>query len=146
MANLTPTPGFGPVFQLETSTQALGGPGGPMNLQAQALLNAVEALRHPVVAVTVLSRALTTEDEQKYLRFTADGAKSLTLSSGAGFALPQEFHVANRASAGNLTLIPTGITLNAPKGGNLVLEPGDTVTIKFVGVNVADVFGSTEAA
>lgn len=39
MANLTPTPGWDEVFQLETDTPVLGGPGGPDNLQAQALLN-----------------------------------------------------------------------------------------------------------
>lgn len=44
MANLVPTPGMDPVFQLETSTVALAGPGGVMNAQAQALLNRTEAL------------------------------------------------------------------------------------------------------
>lgn len=39
MTNLTPISSFDPVVQLETSTPALGGPGGPMNQQAQALLN-----------------------------------------------------------------------------------------------------------
>jgi hypothetical protein len=39
MANLTPVPGNDNVPQLETSTLALGGPGAPMNSQAQALLN-----------------------------------------------------------------------------------------------------------
>ena len=39
MTNLTASPGWSDVLQLETSTAALGGPGGPMNLQAQALLN-----------------------------------------------------------------------------------------------------------
>lgn len=39
MTNLTPTPGLDPVPQLERTTRALAGPGGPMNTQAQALLN-----------------------------------------------------------------------------------------------------------
>lgn len=39
MANLTPTPGWDNVLQLETDTPVLGGPGGPDNAQAQALLN-----------------------------------------------------------------------------------------------------------
>lgn len=41
MTDLTPTPGLTPVPQLETNTLALGGTGGPMNAQAQALLNQV---------------------------------------------------------------------------------------------------------
>lgn len=39
MANLTPNPSMDAVPQNETSTIVQGGPGGPMNLQAQALLN-----------------------------------------------------------------------------------------------------------
>ena len=44
MANLTPTPGWDDVVQLETTTPALAGPGGIMNSQAQALLNRTEDL------------------------------------------------------------------------------------------------------
>ncbi|WOH61902.1 hypothetical protein [Bradyrhizobium sp. BWC-3-1] len=44
MPNLNPTPGWDNVPELPTTTQALGGPGGPMNLQAQALMNRTEAL------------------------------------------------------------------------------------------------------
>jgi len=39
MANLTPAPTWDDVFQLETTTQVLGGPGGPANTQAQNLVN-----------------------------------------------------------------------------------------------------------
>lgn len=39
MANLTPVASWDNVPQLETTTLALGGPGGPMNSQAQAILN-----------------------------------------------------------------------------------------------------------
>lgn len=39
MTNLTAIPGLTPIPELETTTLALGGPGGPMNSQAQALLN-----------------------------------------------------------------------------------------------------------
>lgn len=46
MANLTPTPSWDNVVQLELTTSATGGPGGIMNLQAQALLNRTELLRN----------------------------------------------------------------------------------------------------
>lgn len=39
MANLTAAPGLTAVPQIETTTLLLGGPGGPLNQQAQALLN-----------------------------------------------------------------------------------------------------------
>jgi len=45
MANLTPTPGNDNVPRLETTTIALAGPGGPMNAQAQALLNRQEQMK-----------------------------------------------------------------------------------------------------
>lgn len=44
MTNLTPSASFDAVPQLETSTFALAGPGAPMNLQAQALLNRTQYL------------------------------------------------------------------------------------------------------
>lgn len=146
MANLTPSPGFSDVVQLETTTPALAGPGGPMNQQAQALLNRTEALRHPVEAVAATSRAVVPADQQRYLRFTAAGAKTASFTFASGFAIGQEFHLANRAASGDLTLSGSGVTLSPPKGGALVLEPGDTVTVKFITPDTADVFGSTAAA
>lgn len=85
-------------------------------------------------------------DARKYLRYTGTGAKSATFSSASGFVAGQRFRLANRGASGNLTLSGSGVTLNAPKGGTLVLEPGDTVTVQFVTATEADVFGSTEAA
>ena len=45
MTNLTATPGWDDVLQLEVTMPVLGGPGGVANAQAQALLNRLEALR-----------------------------------------------------------------------------------------------------
>lgn len=45
MTDLIPTPALTPVLQLEVNTLALGGPGNPMNQQAQALLNRIEFAR-----------------------------------------------------------------------------------------------------
>lgn len=52
MADLIPSPIWSPVPQLETSTQALAGPGGPMNTQAQALLNRIEKLKQDLAVKT----------------------------------------------------------------------------------------------
>lgn len=51
MANLTPEAGWDDVLQLETTTRAVGGAGGVMNAQAQALLNRIEQLRQDVSAL-----------------------------------------------------------------------------------------------
>lgn len=100
----------------------------------------------PVVPDATTSRAVALADVGSYLRFTAAGAKSCTFDVATGFTTGQEVHIANRSASGNVTVSATGITLNPPKGGTLNLEPGDTVTVKFVGASSADVFGSTEAA
>lgn len=50
MANLTPVPGWDAVPELETTTIALGGPGGIMNSQAQALLDRTEAIAQGTIA------------------------------------------------------------------------------------------------
>jgi hypothetical protein len=84
-------------------------------------------------------------DRGKYIYATATGAKTLTFDTVAGGA-DGEYHYRNDAESGDLTLIADGVTLKAPKGGTLVLEPGDTVTVKRVESNVLHVFGSTKAA
>lgn len=44
MPNLTPTPGWDAVPEIEVTTKVLGGPGGPANTQAQALLDRTELI------------------------------------------------------------------------------------------------------
>lgn len=80
------------------------------------------------------------------LVFTAGGAKTVTYDTADGWAANQIHYVANRSSSGNVTLAGIGITLNAPKGGTLILEPGDEVGVSFREATVADVAGSTAAA
>lgn len=54
MTNLTPVPEWSEVPQLEKYTPAAGGVGGPMNYQAQALLNRTEKLKQDNEAVSGL--------------------------------------------------------------------------------------------
>ena len=57
-----------------------------------------------------------------------------------------EVHI-RRAGAGNLTLTPgSGVTLNAPAGGTLVLADRMSVTLKRAAENVWDVIGQTVPA
>ena len=100
----------------------------------------------PVVPDATLSRVVALVDVGSYLRFTGAGEKACTFDVATSFTTGQEVHIANRSASGNVTLSATGIALNPPKGGTLKLEPGDTVTVKFVSSASADVMGSTEAA
>lgn len=76
-------------------------------------------------------------------RFSGTGAKTLAVDVADGFSAGLVFHVCNRGASGDVTLSPTGVTLNAPKGGTLTLEPGDTASVHFIDTDEADVFGST---
>lgn len=97
-----------------------------------------------VVIESTSARTMDPSDAGKYIRFTGTGAKTCTFDDGDGFSTNEEYHVANRATSGDVTLTPAGgMALNAPKGGSLVLEPGDTVTVKMVAADEADVMGST---
>jgi hypothetical protein len=89
------------------------------------------------------SRAIADSDAGKYIRFTATGAKTCTFGTGI---TKGEYHIRNAAASGDVTLTASSTTLNAPAGGTLVLEPGMTVTVKFVASAEFDVFGQTVAA
>lgn len=101
---------------------------------------------NPLLVVSGASHAFVKADVNKYARYTATGAKTATFDSSEGFASGDEFHITNRAASGNITISGTGVTFNAPKGGTLVLEPKDTVTVKFFSPTEADVMGSTKVA
>lgn len=97
--------------------------------------------------IVTLTVTLVVASAGRVTRFSADGAKVLNVDSATGHTVNEIYHVSNRAASGNLTLTPVGtMVLNAPKGGALVLEPGDTVSLHCVSANVMDVYGSTLAA
>lgn len=99
-----------------------------------------------VIEVSTSSRSIVPGDSGVYLRFTGGGAKTATFDIASGFSSGQEYHIANRSADGDITLTGTGVALGAPKGGTLVLEPKDTVTVKFFSSTGADVIGSTKGA
>lgn len=101
--------------------------------------------QNPLLEVSGASRTFIRADVNKYARYIAAGAKTATFDSSEGFTADDTFHITNRATSGNITISGTGVTFNAPKGGTLVLEPGDTVTVKFISPTEADVIGSVEA-
>lgn len=91
---------------------------------------------------------LLAADVGKYIRFTASGAKTLTVQPDATEALPTdgEWHLRNTGAA-DLTLVEdTGVTINPPNGGTLAVPQGGTVTLKRVAVDEFDLLGQTVAA
>ena len=94
MANLTPVEQWSDVVQHETTDLVLGGPGGPMNQQAQSLLNRTEVLKRDAGKVKVSE----TDAEADFLgvkliagtniTFTVgvdvDGRQTITISSAGG--------------------------------------------------------------
>lgn len=102
-----------------------------------------------VETITGTTRNLGDNDAGKYQRWTATGAKTLTVRPNSEHPLQdrEEFHIRNAAASGDLTISPgAGVTINPPKGGSLVLEPGDTCTLKRISADLFDLFGSTALA
>lgn len=77
--------------------------------------------------------------------WTTDGTKALTVTTAVG-ADGGEYHIRNGATSGDLEIVASGVTIYAPKGGTLFLEPGDAVTLKRLVTNALCVLGSTKAA
>lgn len=84
----------------------------------------------------------------KYRRMTSGTAKTATFRPNSTHALPTdgEWHF-RCVGAGDLTLTPgSGVTLNAPAGGTLVLSAGMSVTVKRIAEDAFDVIGQTVPA
>lgn len=99
-----------------------------------------------VETISTASHDYDLDTQGHYHRHTFVGAKDATFASTIDYTSGMIYVVSNRAASGNLTLIGDGVTLNPPKAGTLVLEPGDTVTVKFVSATEADLYGTTDLA
>lgn len=98
-----------------------------------------------VVTEATTSRTAALTDNGVYLRFTNASASTFTVApqSSVAWGATTEIHV-RRAAAGDLTLTPgSGVTLNAPAGGTLVMTNAMSVTLKRVESDVWDVLGQT---
>lgn len=102
---------------------------------------------------TVTTRSATsytfviTDDINVYNRFTNAGASTCTVPPNSSVAFPIGHVIPiRRAAAANLTLTPgTGVTLNAPSGGTLVMTDRMTVELIKVDTDIWDVVGQTVA-
>lgn len=102
----------------------------------------------PVVAEPSASRVSALGDAGSYLNFTNTGAKTYTVQPQASVAWVADSEINGcNAAASDLTLTPgSGVTLNAPYGGTLVIPPFGAFTLKRVAENVWNVHGQTVAA
>jgi len=99
-------------------------------------LNSVAAANYDVLAV----------DNTKYTRMTLAGPKTFTVQPDADEALPAngEWHIRNAGASGDITIVQeTGVVVNPPNGGTLVMSPGMTATLKRVAINTFDLLGQT---
>lgn len=101
-----------------------------------------------VVTESTTSRNASLTDNGTYIRFTNASASTFTIppQSSVAWGATTEIHV-RRAGAGGLTLTPgSGVTLNPPANGTLVVGDRMTVTLKRVASDVWDVLGQTVPA
>ena len=118
----------------------------PVSTATQTALDSKVGRVIVLAAVTTSSKTFAPADDMTLTPFTATGAKTALFDAASSFTANQEISLTNLAASGDLTITPTGITMTPPKGGTLVLEPQDTVTIKFHTDTVAQVLGSTKGA
>jgi len=108
----------------------------------------VSAAPSPVITESTTARILALSDASAYIRHTNAGASTVTVppQTDVTWVADTEIYI-RRAAADDLTLTPgSGVTLNAPSGGTLVLTDGMSVGLKRVAENVWDVVGQTVAA
>lgn len=101
-----------------------------------------------VITEATTARTLALTDGAAYVRHTNASASTVTIppQSSVAWLADTEIHI-RRAAAGNLTLTPgSGVTLNAPSGGTLVMTGNMSVTLKRVASDEWDVIGQTVAA
>jgi hypothetical protein len=106
MANLTPTAALADVPQLEIGTYALAGPGGPMNAQAQALLNRIQ-----YVIETLLIQKANLESANVFTKAQARSMLDLGNVSGTVSIDWTESNSIRMVLTGDVTIPnPTGLT------------------------------------
>jgi len=100
------------------------------------------------VTVTGTSGNLSPANVGKYQRWTNGSAKTLTVQPESTTAQPGdgEWHIRN-AGATDLEIAEgSGVTVNPPAGGTLLIPEGGTVTLKKVATDEFDLFGVTVPA
>jgi hypothetical protein len=136
MANLTPTPGWDDVPQLETTTPVLGGPGGVANAQAQALLN-----RFALLAGTGSGQGTILIG---YLPSGAGAVGRTTESKLRDFVSVKDFGAVGDGTTDDTAAIQAALTAHlrvyVPSGTYLVTGLTLRYGQKFVGASIFDTY------
>lgn len=145
MTNLVATPGWSGVYQLEQEP-AIGGPGGVMNAQAQALLNRTEALKNTEpVNSTATTYALSISDQLKYLRLANAGTITVTVPNNSTAAIDIGVSIPIRqVGAGQVVIAGAGgVTINTAETLK-TRKQGSSIMLIKVGTNEWDLTGDLE--
>lgn len=136
-----------------TSVRASSNSDSPVNFAAGTKHIAVvvdgftmhNAVAPQLVTHTTTSKSTAIGDTGAYIRFTNAGAKTYTIEPNATTPLQVDAEiVVHNVGAGDLTLVAgSGVTLNAPAGGSLVIQQNSTATIKKVATDEFDITGQT---
>jgi hypothetical protein len=87
-------------------------------------------------------------DAERYRYLSDAAAKTINVRLQANHTLPENYqqHFDNDGAGLATFVAEVGVTIKPPKGGTLILEQGDVVTLKRLGENVFRLIGSTKAA
>lgn len=101
----------------------------------------------PVITEATGARLTAAGDAGSYVRFTFVGAKTYTVAPQTTVVWDDDVEIHGRnAAATDLTLLPgSGVTINVPFGGTLLIPEGGTFTLKRVAMNEWDLIGQTVA-
>lgn len=109
-----------------------------------ATLNALEAARRPL-AVTGTTRTLGLADAGAYLRFTNTSTKTCTVPPQSDVAWVDAIQIPIRnGPTGDLTIVAgSGVSIEAPGSGSLVLQPRMTAMLYRVSEDTWHLIGQT---
>lgn len=101
-----------------------------------------------VTPVASASSNLLASQVTQYLRFTSDSAKMLTVQPDATEAMPAdgEWYLYNEGDNDLTVVADTGVTINAPATGSLVIPKNGTATLKRAAADVYDLSGKTKTS
>ena len=97
--------------------------------------------RAEVVGITT-NQVATKGGYDRYMRF--DGLNlTYTFDVNESYVSGREYHGRNVGTS-NITIVESGLVINPPTEGSLIIPPGGTFTVKIVSETEADLFGVTE--
>lgn len=126
----------------------------PANYSTTAQMQAAIIAANTGIPVTTFSNAAYTialsyfASGAPYIRMTNSSAATITVPANSAQAIPIGAEITlRRAANANLTVVAaSGVTVNPPAGGTLVMTQNMTATLKKVAINEWDLIGQTVAA